>query len=860
MRRLILTRGPQGSGKSSFIRQAGLEQHLLSADVLRLMVASPVMERGGGFMVSHDHEAEVWRLFDQLLEQRLSRGETVVVDGTNPREDILRSYVDRADQHGYQVACVDFTPVPMAQCLEQNRRRPEPFRVPDAVVERTRSLCISHPIPRGILHLPWHASGLHAEQLSRWLQVPRVDLSSYHRVVHVGDLQGCITPLLGPKSPLSLGLQPDTYYIFVGDLCDRGLENGRTLRWVLDHLVGPPNVTILYGNHERHLEMYARELPVVSREFESRTQPQLLEAGLTPEVVRTLLPFLRECFFYEWRGKKVMATHAGLATVPPRPELVSLYQYTHGTGHYEEAVDEQFARYAPPDWFQVHGHRNSTLEPIQASKNAFNLEGQVEFGGSLRLLTLDERGFFGQELRNPVFRPLREYLSLPDRGRRPDEVFPRWLTEEPMGGNLLTASDFEALRGHPLIQTKTSDTQPHLMALNFTNQAFFEKAWDALTVRARGLFVDHQSREIVARSYDKFFNVGERPETDLEQLSDTLIYPVTAYVKENGFLGILGFDSRSSELLYCSKSTVDGDFALWLRDIVERQISPGRRETLRRYLRDTESSLVLEVIDPVRDPHIVEYAEQQLVVLDLVRRAARFEKLPYDRLRRLTKRFGLPVKARAAVLDSKRSLLRFLRGVNEERDYRFEGRRVEGFVLEDARGFMTKVKLPYYQHWKQMRSLKDRIRAVRGTAKPLNRRAESKEAEAFIAWCEAQPDVVLALDIITVRRLYEADRDGKPRPLVPALINAELTPPERTRADPRRDGFRRALEGLAAESWIRPKTAEDLAHKALASDSLLDELRGSSLKERLLAALPGGLRDELKARLATSVGPAARSA
>src|SRR3546814_4963917 len=43
-------------------------------------------------------------------------------------------------------------------------------------------------------------------------------LSSYRRVVHIGDLQGTLHPLLDPASPLANGIEDDVFYIFCGDL------------------------------------------------------------------------------------------------------------------------------------------------------------------------------------------------------------------------------------------------------------------------------------------------------------------------------------------------------------------------------------------------------------------------------------------------------------------------------------------------------------------------------------------------------------------------------------------------------------------------------------------------------------------
>ena len=56
------------------------------------------------------------------------------------------------------------------------------------------------------------------------------------------------------------------------------------------------------------------------------------------------------------------------------------------------------------------------------------------------------------------------------------------------------------------------------------------------------LFIDTANGIVVARSYPKFFNVNERPETRFGMLQYKLKFPVTVYVKENGFLGMVSYN------------------------------------------------------------------------------------------------------------------------------------------------------------------------------------------------------------------------------------------------------------------------------------------------------------------------------
>ena len=50
MRILVLLRGTPGCGKSTWIKQNGLEQYALSADNLRLLFRSPIMDKNGNLI------------------------------------------------------------------------------------------------------------------------------------------------------------------------------------------------------------------------------------------------------------------------------------------------------------------------------------------------------------------------------------------------------------------------------------------------------------------------------------------------------------------------------------------------------------------------------------------------------------------------------------------------------------------------------------------------------------------------------------------------------------------------------------------------------------------------------------------
>ena len=96
-----------------------------------------------------------------------------------------------------------------------------------------------------------------------------------------------------------------------------------------------------------------------------------------------------DAFTYTFHDKKMLVTHAGISRVPERLVTMASLQFWKGTGTYDDPVDETFTEVMKGSgWMQVHGHRNSRELPVEAAPGSFNLEGQVEFGGHLRVMTL----------------------------------------------------------------------------------------------------------------------------------------------------------------------------------------------------------------------------------------------------------------------------------------------------------------------------------------------------------------------------------------------------------------------------------------------------------------------------------------
>jgi predicted kinase len=777
MRKIIVTRGPQGSGKSYAIEALGLVEWTLSSDTIRSVLASPFLSGDGRMIINQAVNGEVFQTIERVANERMRRGETLCIDTTGLEISDLYHWRDLAKHHRYKIAYLDMSDIPLETAHARQHGRHEIRKVPEHTLRRFHKQIVDNPIvitdPFLETLVKGDERGTHIETLRAWLDEPALDLAAYERVVHVGDIQGCYSVLVD-GGPFEKGLDPKTYYVFVGDLLDRGIENGKVLRWFKENALGKPNVTLLWGNHEDHIHRWGRGLDAVSNEFAHRTLPQLVAEGLGPDDGNAICDFARDFLVYDFNGARVIANHAGLSTSPAEPWRVSLEQYSHGTGYWEDDVDAQFTQNAY-GITQVHGHRNHSGVPIQATSNSFNLEDQVEFGGTLRTCTLDRDGWTTKGYRNWVFKPLGERLSeetkLTEARKKQRKKLPHWIVKGEASQVRFDPALLASMREHGGVNERPGETFPHVSSLNFSKAVFHDQAWDEVTVKSRGLFFNVETLAMVSRGYDKFFNIGEMENTTIESIAENAIFPLTTYVKLNGFLGTVGYDEKTDTLFVSSKSSADGKFAGWFREIFEDKVSPEKRERLRRYLRDTESCLTFEIIDPVNDPHIIEYKDKNIVLLDVIRRSTTFEKADYEVTREVADIFGFDVKKRGFTIHNKIQLLQWYSSVRSKMGHQVDGSPVEGFVIEGA-NLMTKWKAPYYAFWKQMRSHVQRtLKAMDNKQRPSSPAAGirnqdwmSDEQKAlaveFNGWLWNQDPVEIAEafktgGIIAVRTLYD---------------------------------------------------------------------------------------------------------
>lgn len=671
MRKLVVLRGIPGSGKSTWIKENNLEAYTLSSDHIRTLYQAPSLNIEGE-LVLHDYEStKVWNTLYDMLEARMSHGEFVIVDATNTTKKELMKYKTLAKKYRYRMFCVDFSDVAIETAKERNALR-EPFkRVPEHVIDRMYGRL------QNDIDLP---SGIKRITPDDWkeLLVEAIDLSSYKRIHHIGDIHGCYTVLM---EYLKEGIKDDEYYIFLGDYIDRGTENSEVINFVTS-LINHKNVLFLEGNHEKWLRMWADNEASYSKEFEEHTRKQLERQDVKRKSCKEFCKRLAQCAYYRYNEKTFFVSHAGVSTIPDNPLFLSAKQMIEGVGGYDdvETIEKRFDETMPDDCYQIHGHRNKT-QPVHSTSRNYNLEGQIEFGGCLRCVQVDKEGIHTVEMHNEVYNRFESITTEKDA--------------------------IQAFRTDPDIKEKKHGD---ISSFNFTRDAFNNKRWNARTVTARGLYIDTKEEKIIARGYNKFFNMGEVEETQTLSLQGKIKYPLRAYVKENGFLGIVGLDINSDDLFITSKSDVTSIYAMWFRNLFEKKVTAETRQKMIDYIKDNDVTFLFEVVDMENDPHIIEYGDSDIYLLDIVKNNLSFSKLDYPELFAVATEFSLKCKKLAYTIDNWSDFLEWDKMVSSA-DFKYKDSYIEGFVLEDSAGYMFKKKTEYYREWKFLRSIKDRILA-----------------------------------------------------------------------------------------------------------------------------------------------------
>lgn len=727
MRTLLLLRGAQASGKSTWVTENNLEPYTLSADKIRLNIANPILNEDGSIEISQKNNKLTWELLYKYLEMRMENGDFTIIDATHSDIKLMNKYRDLANTYKYTIYYLEFD-TPLEECLKRNKERVGYKYVPEKVIERTwETIKNNEKLPSVLKKI---------NSIDEIINFYTADVNEYKKVIIIGDIHSCAEPLKEVLKDFS----EENLYIFVGDYFDRGIQAVETFKIMLD-LLEKPNVILIEGNHENNsVKKFINNEEKYTKSFDETTlQPLLKEFEL--EYIKTglkkIYKRLRQCFTFEFRGKKFLCTHGGLPLVP-KLALVSAKEMIKGVGRYEteigEVYSENYKKGLCQDFIQVHGHRG-----INDGEYSYCLEGRVEFGEELKVLTIDNDGNIEKSgIKNDVY---NRGLIITTRDN--SEKIKKFQTENELINEMIANS---------FINVKECDY--NLISLNFNRDAFNRKKWNDLTIKARGLFVDRDSGEVKIRSYNKFFNYGER-HVNLRYLHKYATYPIRVFKKYNGFLGLASV--INGDVVLTSKSVTSGKYKDIFQSIWDK-VEDSVKELLKQTMIENNCTAVFEVVSPEYDPHIIKYDKEHLYLLDFIENKLDIDTHNIDL--EFSEKLMKKVEFSSNLLTKKEELARL---ANYDELYNFLHEKTmsleefEGYVLCDNSGLMFKFKLPYYMLWKGRRTWLERYR----TALLKGKRIETKDIEKdenrhfkkFLL--KLGKDKLQGLSIIDVREMYE---------------------------------------------------------------------------------------------------------
>lgn len=241
-----------------------------------------------------------------------------------------------------------------------------------------------------------------------------------------------------------------------------------------------------------------------------------------------------------------------------------------------------------------------------------------------------------------------------------------------------------------------------------------------LPCNARGLFIsqDKDDPKIIARGYDKFFNINEIPTTKWDFIKKNTMGPYEVSIKANGcIIFISGLDDGS--LVVCSKHSTGPR-----EDVNRNHAEAGERflknqlqnlgidsKQLGKELYENNVTAVAEYCDDTFEEHILEYTgnKRGLYLHGINQNTPDFYTWPFDKVATFAEKYGFK-KINYMIKETIDNLKVFLNDCSKTGS--FEGQEIEGFVIRGkmannpSKPFFFKYKFeePYlmYRQWREV--------------------------------------------------------------------------------------------------------------------------------------------------------------
>lgn len=624
-RHLIILVGPQGAGKT---RYALTELRAGSAKQLRAGNAEMVrISQDDGGKKAHREE----------FVRRIDVGDPVVVDRINHTREQRARYIDYARQNGYRVKMVWFD-VDWGICYRRLRnpdRKNHPTVGPDADHEAVLDVYFKNFEP------PEQDEYDELKVIAKREYARILDLRDEmgdRRCIVVSDIHGCFDEFM--RLLLACEYREGDFVVSVGDLTDRGPKSPETLQWFRQ----TPNAYAVQGNHDDKLRRYLEGHRVKLNHGLSETVSQLADDFNRASYAAWIASWPHIIRLPDLDGKPLYVVHAGVDGGKPieeqRTETCLYARYFGGKGFLDESGTIWYETLNGA-YYIVSGHMIHKEVPKAAC--AFCIDGGACKGGKMRAFLPDEKRIVETE---GYVAPVTPCIELPalEAVRARDR-----LVDEGM----LRCDDLDDLRVY-----------------TYTDACTFSRAWDDITRASRGVVLNRKTGEVVAKTFSKFFNIGETPETLEHCLPWSEVYAV--YQKMDGWLGNLF--RHKGEYRISTRGSFRSPGAVWAtRYLQENHDLTGL---------PNEATLVFELINRSITKIIVDYGNKEELVLLAAFNRHTGEEYNWDQIVEWGEQFGfaLPQVYEDGIEGCKQLLADSV------------GTQMEGFVIRFENGLRVKMK------------------------------------------------------------------------------------------------------------------------------------------------------------------------
>jgi len=576
--KLYLLSGIPGSGKSTLLKNSIefgniTEEMILSSDTIRTKVVGKLFTFKNNTVKTRIYEGNegVFEILEKFLKEKLSEKLTVFVDATNISDKERAHYFELAKRYGVE-AEVLILDTDIETCLKNNLKREVPVKeelIIDNFGERFQKDSI---FPYRVISADSYITLTPNELTS-----DKIDL--------IGDIHGLYDQFekLIKKAGYSIingvPVHPDgRKLLFLGDIIDRGPDSIKMLKLVMKavenghYMVSGNHEAKLLKNIERGVERAAGSYAVM------KTYLEFLEQIKNKDAVKKFLIEIPGYYTY----KNIVMCHANIGYFDfrkiPFNELIygSYKDSVDSDKEYQELYNRKINRHT-----LIRGHILETSK----QENVFSLEMDGCENGKIALLPLDkflEKGGNRKAFEEVVITLETNFLFRANK----NSLLPQ----------------FRQLEKEKLI-TSRSDNTNLLRIYKYSKSVFYKNLWNKggeHLLKARGIVLN-VAGEIIQHPFDKIFNYKENGAG--KELKDS---DVVQYVQKlNGFLGNIGFNPITKDLLITTSGSFDSEFVEYIKDFIDKDLEIK----LKKFFGKNKVTLSFEVIHN-SDPHIIKYPDE----------------------------------------------------------------------------------------------------------------------------------------------------------------------------------------------------------------------------------------------------------